>query len=512
MKGKWPSIVLSRRRHYLASGQEDRRNDNRLERQRIAFSDKQAYFLDLMFTGLEHAYYLQKDIAEESIAWEIGKGLILTAGIGCAAKYAFSDISVASIVPNFISDIFQSNTQNQIGNIITFTSTLIMSSYAMTCVSNKIDAISKAEKIVKFLTVKEGDDYTDEEASNQLNTTLLGSIIYDLYMEFSTAIEILKKNKRGSLVLIEFFIESIVKAIFDIPKSKKLESYEEKLAYLRKRIFLSEIPNTKLSTEPVDKYELEWQLDELLKHSPIVLITPIAYDLFQFKLYNNISDVKFRFAFSSLFSPVMAEGSHKYPLRIMFSYDHIKYLAGYVENKMPIEERCVINIMDSKFIPCLDSAYLVPLFYYTCAVRRSEKDEDVLSDALIHYQKNIEHFFMLAKENEQDAFGVCIYMQNLINIFLRVFEPITQGTTSKKFEEIRNVFHQLSQYYYDEDIVNLRLNAEKRGAICFGDREDDLPLVLQSRTQQKNKIKFLSQLVKEEMGEEMGNDFILTIK
>jgi hypothetical protein len=470
-------------------GEEETRRQISNAQHGINFTDKQRYFIGKLGRALSHAYYLSKDIQSESILWEVGKGILLTATAAGTAKIG--------------SSLFSSS---QFSDVISYTSAVIAATFSITKINNKSEAIKIATKIVNFLENK--------------NDPKFGVYIAcELYLEYRIAIEMMVKNEQGIDLLVNYFIAKLLETISAAPNEElqTLSDYEKKLDFIKDRLIIGEIPEKKIKNENHIDYNLEWNLRELLQHSPIIVCLPInREDSYKFTVYLNTAEVK-----SRNFRTVIAEGSHKYPPRLIYSKNQAIFTSSYSRIKADYQTLPESSL----FIPdTLSGAFDMRIEMYAEYIRLFKILREIVrqQDSLIPtiFDNGSELFFKVVDQfnnisqrllgyipsSNIACFNLFVDIEMLRNIYWNTLLPLAKkyacGENLKdlpkqeKVKELDANFKNLSIKYSNETMAK-QIELSKNNA-CFYiyDRMKDIPTTSDSREAAMNEAdcinKFLS--------------------
>lgn len=300
-----------------------------LAQQGFEFTENSAYFLAQFTDQLRFAVYAAMDVMEKSALLAAGKSValgVVQAGVGhfllgeTKGGIAFQGVNAA-----------------------------LTGGLALKQANDITKAQALAEKILTFLA----------DPSKKMPGKMIERLAIRLWQNFRLHIELLKKGKKGSDILIEYFVTQIICAIQAAPLHMVGEDKEATLSYIYQQIMLGKegffsksVPATPLKTRR-DKSHLEWSLRELIQHSPRVKCESFSMPgstrpLFRFEMYHC------ELTKTRGFKEVSADDSHKYPSVLIFSQAELDRLPNFKGGKRYIVQipnesernrnRCEINV------------------------------------------------------------------------------------------------------------------------------------------------------------------------
>jgi hypothetical protein len=199
-------------------------------------------------------------------------------------------------------------------------------------------AKGRATKTIRFLQDGKRD-----------RSNISASIASALCDEFVLAIKMLEKSDKGIIILLDYFAEKIATLIQQAPP--ELTTSEEKIEYLLANLTLGKIVPTRLnielslfSSEEKDALrDLNWNLQGLLQHAPIVVCTlPQEGDelqRYQFAIRRNTCRSKRRGL-----SVISSDSTYKYPPRVIFSPKIASLILEYNQCSECAAVSCMIPI------------------------------------------------------------------------------------------------------------------------------------------------------------------------
>lgn len=299
---------------------------------------------------------------------------------------------------------------------------------------DKKEEIKKSENIVKMLD----------------NSELMKNIENTLYFEFQLAIELLSTSTQGIDRLIKFFIKkiSMVGSQKEIISEDNHKNIKDLMGEIHHDEAFREEKRIDLTCE--SQTNLGWQLDELILHSPVLLMfqEPRCREgIYFFQIYtNNVQKYKFQPFRLSL--TTKAEASHKYPVRIFRDRDFMFYsLRSFSEFKTVSPQKCYtakVHHLEEK-VGEITLRYLSPLILeFYSSLRKNRYDNDHYSECMNIFSKIL---LELAKSAVQNPEIHLIFIQNLRNIcFQEQLLPLRKEYKDK-WKSVNDIFVNLEKKY-----------------------------------------------------------------
>lgn len=463
----------------------------------LAFSTKQKYFINWITKALEHVYYISKDISDESILWEIGKGFATTGLMTGAAKFGTKLLSKSE----------------SLSSATTVATGILSAIYAANNIKDKTMAKAKAAKFMRFIENKDSSEAIDLNCGAKFAS--------ELALEFKLGIEMLVKSEEGIDILAEYIVENTVKLIDNISNSK-LDKFnmDHKIDYLKEGLVHQNIPTGKKLKNEHDQ-DLKWYLHEFLRHAPIILTYFLRQDMYKFSFYHNTSEHKRRGLFKEM---VSAEGSHKYPPRIMFSEAQVNMLPGYTKskgnNQQPTPATNVIPDFQ-KTINKNNSAICFIEFYdhvrKLSATKWKKQTSKQINDVLRVFIDISEECLNTKCSSNFEWFNLFVEMQTLRNIYCKILMPIVKAAIKKINEKIkdepkkietnrlkscldsclqaREIYNKMTTMYTNEEKIKKTLEAKKQVNLFFDSRLDRISMVELSKDSLVKQTHFLQSLL-----------------
>lgn len=457
-------VIKNREAYYASRG----RRDFREQFKQSAFTEKQKYFFEALLNALKEVYKISQSILDQSLVWEIGKGLALTTGTA----------GVSFLANKFLND------DSWVGNLAGIGVSVAVGIYSVHCVSSLVDAKQKAQKTVSFFSVAENSD----------PAWLMSLVAYDLSRQFSLSIELLTKSDTGILKVVAFFAQRVILATLEesLDFSENLNTHL-KVAHLKKKIFsdVSNIPSDEITTETKIGFfefeKLQWKLNELIAHSPVLCCTSIGMDDkegFRFTPYVNFSSRKTRWSPKmyppSLYKEVSAEASHKYPVQLVFDESEIEFREGYIKQiplskefflKDSSDENQVTNHANTRQIQKIfdySAVDFMNLYVHLRKARRSPEDKENFEATLQIFNLLASNYINCHLETKEAYFTLFFYIQNLLNLHRSVLQEVRETYTLTPENPITQIWERsqmhcgmLSTLYFDQEKITKLLEIDQ---------------------------------------------------
>lgn len=303
------------------------RTDPRLVHQGVS---KEKYFKGNFTDRLQELYYKSSELKNPSTAASVFEALFKI-GAGLLLGHAAADLA---------------GRREQI--TLTVGGGLLGAWFAWQGIKKDKEAAAFAENVCILL-----EKLQNKEESLPENLLKSSPLIDILYQEFRLSIEMLSTQDAGIDLLIKHFMLSILEAVnghtaLQIKAYSPEKCYEIILAILHSKDFFETCRKrglpSKLSTHDARGKENNWQMDELVLHSPVLIISEILDSTYNFSL-QLLSPAMSKTRWGS---SVKAEATHKYPMRFIVP-NYQRVLQGFVYNQdvhLPVDI-CRIN-PDSK--------------------------------------------------------------------------------------------------------------------------------------------------------------------
>jgi|GEM_PF-3967513 len=369
---------------------------------------KEEHFFNSFRKNLQSVRDLAEQMADGSLLQTYLMAILKVAAPAIAGKFLGSAIPTIQISGHSVAP------GPGTGDALAFAGGALGAWFAYRGIRQEEDAKRKAGQIVRFFTAC---------------PDVISFLAESLYREFRISIEMLDSHNEGIGVLVKYFIDCLLEVIDQLPESlllgviPKAELLDRLRTYMFDSRSRNNISTCALRTHNREQHSLEWKLDELMLHSPILLLSISADRIADCTIHLNRGDSKRRrqgFFYRSL----PAEASHKYPVRVIDNREALFAVQSYRHDETVLSPRkCKIpRIVRNHSFMSYDTQ-IVHLYYLLRQRRRNPDDSQIFLNMV---EKYVEFVDILLREETKlgnDPINLLVNNENLRNIFWNEIRP-----------------------------------------------------------------------------------------